>query len=136
MFAMESLNKRAFQSSYNEELQLRQHARDLVEAIITCDPNHPFLLKRLAPEFQGTHDRSITPMNKDEFLSLIGHLTCSHHPHSRMEITDEWVDLEGENVEVPHAIAGQFLGVSRYREGLARKGMRMSKLVVLLLCSI
>lgn len=111
------------------EWQLLQAQRNLVAAVMTGDPKHPYLVRHVNyADFQGTHDRTQRLMNIYEFLELIRELNASHYPKTRLEITDEAVDFDvkGTNGE-DEAVVWQFMKVIRFEEEIVRNGLRMSK---------
>ena len=107
------------------EAQLLHLSRELLEAIMTCDTQHPNILRLLASDFRATHDR-FSPtalMTIDEFLNFVTQLKSDYFLDTQLEILEEWVDFE-ENPRESQARVWRLIKANRYREGLLRDGLR------------
>lgn len=109
------------------ERDLLQAMHNLVEAILSGNIEHPYLLLHVDySQFRGTHDRIRRELDIYEFLDLIRELNETHYPQTGLEITDQTVDF-GETAESGEAVVWQFIKVIRFEEQLVRNGLRMSK---------
>ena len=101
-------------------------AKELSEAMFSCDLAHPFWASHLAPEFKGKHDRTQDVMSIAEYIELARELKATHHQGARMEISNEWVDFDKTTKE-PHATVWQFVDVIRSEQHTVSIGLRLSR---------